>query len=79
MGEVAKEPCRKRICLEGRKEASKQASKQYLFVNAGWLCGSYTADVGLRLYGLCPQSCHRVLIDRPRKDGQLSWLLAFGL
>ena len=41
-----------RVVLNG----SKQASKEHLFVNACWVCGSYTADVGLRHYGLCPQS-----------------------
>ena len=29
----------------------QQASKQCLFVNAGWYMGSYTADVDLRLGG----------------------------
>ena len=33
---------------------TKQASKQCLFVNAGWYMGSYTADVDLRLG--CSQS-----------------------
>ena len=56
-----------------------QASKQCLFVNAGWYMGSYTADVDLRLG--CPQSdilerISWVLIYRPREDGQLSWLVA---
>ena len=59
--------------------ASKQASKQCLFVNAGWYMGSYTADVDLRLG--CPQSdilerMSWVLIYRPREEGQLSWLVA---
>ena len=30
---------------------TQQASKQCLFVNAGWYMGGYTADVDLRLGG----------------------------
>ena len=67
-------------CKAQRKQVSNtQASKQHLFINAGLVWGSYIADVGLWQYGLCLQSYLWVLIYRPRKDGQLSWLLACGL
>ena len=53
-------------------KAKQNKAKPLLFVKAGCVCGSHTAYVGLRHYCLCPQK------DGPRKDGQLSWLLACG-
>ena len=47
----------------------------FLFVNAGRVYSSYTADVRLWHYRLRPQSYLRVPIYRSGKDRQLSWLL----
>ena len=67
-----------RYTIHAHSSATQRSAAQLLFVNAGWVCGSYTADVSLRHYYLCPQNYFWVLIHRARKDGQLSLLLAFG-
>ena len=45
---------------------------QLLFVDAGWVNGSYEVEVGLRNYRLCPQSYRCVLNYRYAKGGETS-------
>ena len=42
--------------LDDMTVARKQASRQFFLMQAGYM-GSYTANLGLRHYGLSPQSC----------------------